>query len=469
MLFNSFGFLLVFFPLVLIALHLSKKRSSEMAMGVIVLASLAFYSWWDWRYTPVLIASLVFNYAYGHWLLRDATRAKLFAGIAINLAPLVFWKYTRWISGEFGEAVGPSELPLGISFFTFLQISYLVEIFRGKLIPGAPLPYLSFVTYFPHLIAGPILKYEEMKRQFCALNGSSGVSASDSARGWILLSVGLFKKVIIADQLCAPYVGPVFDAAESATFYEAWMGALAYTGQLYFDFSGYCEMALGMSLIMGIAIPINFLSPYRSASISEFWRRWHISLGHWFRDYVYIPLGGSRHGFLKTSCVLLVTMLLAGAWHGAGWTFIVWGLMHGAMLVAHRAWTTTGFILPRGVAVTATLIAVMFAWVIFRADSVADALALWHSMAGLNGVVLPSGFEGVAAIFPSWVTIEPSVMSWGTEVPLLVLLLCFCATARNVHELEIRPSFTRAVGVGAMGMVSAFYLATPSTFLYFQF
>jgi len=468
-LFNSFEFLLGFFPLVLLLLHFARKHSSEMAMAVIVVASLGFYSWWDYAYTPVLLWSLAFNFVYSHWLFRSRTKLKLALGILINLAPLVFWKYTRWITGEFGEAVGPTELPLGISFFTFLQISYLVEIFRGKIVPGAPLPYLSFVTYFPHLIAGPILKYEEMKRQFCSLNSSTGISDQDSARGWILLSTGLFKKVIIADQLCAPYVGPVFDSAGTATFYEAWMGAMAYTGQLYFDFSGYCEMALGMSLVMGIAIPINFLSPYRSASITEFWRRWHISLGQWFRDYVYIPLGGSRQSLVKTSGVLLVTMLLAGAWHGAGWTFVAWGLMHGVMLVIHRIWVTTGLALPRWAGVTVTLIAVMFAWVVFRAESLTDAIALWKTMVGLNGVVLPLGFEKLVGFMPSWVQVEASSMSWGVEVFLLGLLLAFCATAQNVHEVATKVSLHKALAVGAMTMASAFYLATPSTFLYFQF
>lgn len=469
MLFNSFEFLLGFLPLVLVAVHYARQSSSEAAMLVLVVASLIFYSWWDIRYTPVLLSSLVFNYCFGNILRGQRRRFMLLVGILTNLVPLVFWKYTRWLTGEFGEALGPSEIPLGISFFTFLQISYLVEIYRNRLAPSGPLPYLTFVTYFPHLIAGPILQYDEMHKQFNALGRTLEIAPEIIARGWFLLTVGLFKKVIVADQLCAPFVGPIFGAAETVTFYEAWTGSLAYTLQLYFDFSGYCEMAMGMSLLMGIAIPVNFLSPYKATNIAEFWRMWHCTLGRWFREYVYIPLGGSRSGVIKTCGALFITMLLAGAWHGAGWTFVVWGLMHGMMLIAHRLWRTAGLMLPKAAGMALTMLSVMFAWVVFRAESVADAIHIWEAMLGLKGIVLPLGFEQFATLMPSGIIFQESMTVWGTEIFLLFLLLLFCMNAKNVHEISLSPAGWRTWTIGLCSVASGFYLASPSTFLYFQF
>jgi alginate O-acetyltransferase complex protein AlgI len=469
MLFNSFEFLLGFLPLALVALHYARRHSSDAAMLVLVVASFIFYSWWDIRYTPILVCSLAFNYWFGTYLRTNRVRLLLVVGILSNLAPLVFWKYARWITGELGEAAGPTEIPLGISFFTFLQISYLVEIYRDRLPPSSPLPYLTFVTYFPHLIAGPILQYEEMRKQFSALGQTPVIAPENVARGWFLLAVGLFKKVIVADQLCAPFVGPVFGSAETVTFYEAWMGSLAYTLQLYFDFSGYCEMAMGMSLLMGISIPVNFLSPYKAANIAEFWRMWHCTLGRWFREYVYIPLGGSRVGVAHTCLALFVTMVLAGAWHGAGWTFIVWGLIHGGMLIAHRIWRTVGLSMPRTTGMTLTMIGVMFGWVVFRADSVSDAMHIWGAMIGVKGFVLPLGFDQFAAVMPSWILVEESTVAWGTEIFLLFLLLLFCMNARNVHEIPLTPAMRRSWVIGGCAVASGFYLASPSTFLYFQF
>lgn len=469
MLFNSFEFLLGFLPLVLAAVHFSRRHSSDAAMLVLVVASLVFYSWWDITYTPVLVCSLLFNYFFGMYLRTKRDRLVLVLGILTNLAPLVFWKYARWITGEFGEALGPREIPLGISFFTFLQISYLIEIYRDRLVPSGPLPYLTFVTYFPHLIAGPILQYEEMRKQFNALGQTPLIAPENIARGWFLLAIGLFKKVIIADQVCAPFVGPVFGSAETVTFYEAWMGSLAYTLQLYFDFSGYCEMAMGMSLLMGISIPVNFLSPYRASNIAEFWRMWHCTLGRWFREYVYIPLGGSHGNVARTCLALSFTMLLAGAWHGAGWTFIVWGLMHGGMLIAHRFWRTAGLRMSRTAGMALTMIGVTFGWVVFRADSVSDAMHIWSAMLGVNGVVLPLGFEQFLPLMPSWISVEESSLAWGTELFLLLLLLLFCMNARNVHEIPLTPVVRRAWVIGGCAVASGFYLASPSTFLYFQF
>lgn len=469
MLFNSFEFLALFLPAVLLAFSAAKQYGPIPAQLVLLIASLVFYTWWDWHFTPLLLASLTFNYVYGLHLAGHRTLRWLWVGVAANLLPLVFFKYLNtWVPLHTGGAAGVV-VPLGISFYTFLQIAYLTSKYRGQLGDARFIEYAVFVTYFPHLIAGPILKLSEFAPQLRSIDMRPLQLDERFARGLQLLVVGLFKKVIIADTWCAPIANAVFDHHGPLTAVEAWTGAIAYTCQLFADFSGYCEMALGMSLMIGITIPTNFDSPYRSRSISEFWRRWHISLGTWFREHVYIPLGGNRHGWLRASVALFTTMVLCGIWHGAGWTFFIWGAMHGSYLVAHRIWTATRHQLYEPVAVVITLICVIAGWVVFRADNMDEALKVLQAMSFFDGVALPTGFSTLASWIPAGVTIAPSTLIWGVEPLLLILLLWFFVSAPNVHEVPTRASIRHLFALVGLATPAMFAMNNGSIFLYANF
>lgn len=470
MLFNTFEFLALFLPAVLIAYSAAKQYGPTTAQLTLLLASLGFYTWWNWRFTPLLLGSLAFNYLFGRLLAKSPRAWLLWIGIAVNLLPLALFKYLPFAPLLLGQqGFSGLVIPLGISFYTFLQIAYLTAIYRGQNDNDGFIPYAVFVTYFPHLIAGPILKLGEFAPQMRAIDRRPLQLDHRFAHGLQLLVVGLFKKVIIADTWCAPIANAVFDHPGKLTSVEAWTGAIAYTCQLFADFSGYCEMALGMSLMLGITIPINFASPYRSRSIAEFWRRWHISLGTWFREHVYIPLGGSRHGMPRAAAALFFTMVLCGVWHGAGWTFFLWGVMHGAYLVIHRLWALTGRQLAQPIALLLTLACVIAGWVVFRAHSVEAALSILKAMAFTDGITLPQGFGTLTAWLPGIVKIAPSTLIWGVEPLLLGLLLWFFAAAPNVHEVRVQPGLRYLAGLVALATPALFAMNNGSIFLYANF
>lgn len=472
MLFNSVIFLLVFLPVSLILYDKAKQHSQRSALLVLLVGSLVFYSWWDWRFTPLLLGSILLNFTFGK-LFRDRRSAGMLTlGIALNLLPLCFFKYAGWLTtlaGSPNTALTSLVLPLGISFFTFLQIGYLTCIYKGTLQDRGFLPYAVFVTYFPHLIAGPILQHNEVTAQLVAIDKRPLQMGESFGRGLLLLVVGLFKKIIIADMACASLANSMFGMAQTADFTQAWTGALAYSAQLYFDFSGYCEMALGMSLLFGIAIPINFLSPYRAPNIADFWRRWHISLSMWFRDHVYVPLGGNRNGPWIAMMALAVTFFLTGLWHGAGLTFVAWGVLHGGYVAVYRVWRSLGRPMPLQLAKFITLVAVIFAWVLFRAGSLSDAMQMWSAMVGVKGITLGPGFAPYAQYLPTWVNISGSAAVIGTEVILYGMLLAWCATAKNVHEFVLMPTFKHASLIFGMALIAMFAINRGSTFLYFSF
>ncbi|MBK6616711.1 MBOAT family O-acyltransferase [Ottowia sp.] len=469
MLFNSVQFLILFFPITFALFSWAKKRSPEASMVVLLIASLVFYSWWDWRFTPMLIASIVINYYFGRHLAVHRTGLQLGIGISLNLIPLLIFKYAGWVAGMVGTPIQTLVLPLGISFFTFLQIGYLTSIYRNTNEHRGFLPYSVFVTYFPHLIAGPILKHNEVTQQLVSIPRGPIEFGEKFARGTLLLVVGLFKKVIIADAFCSGFANSIFAEAATANFVEAWTGALAYSAQLYFDFSGYCEMALGMSLMLGITIPINFASPYRSTDIAQFWRTWHMSLSGFFREHIYIPLGGNRHGFVLSVVALSITFFLTGLWHGAGWTFVLWGCLHAFYLILFRLWTKTGVSLPIPIAKTVTIVAVIFAWVLFRAASLSDCIAMWASMIGLNGITIGAGFMQFREYIPAGIAFADSHLVVGTEVLLYGVLLGWCATAKNVHEFELKPTIRHASMIGVMAITAMLFINRQSSFLYWQF
>ena len=389
MLFSSQPFILLFLPLVL-ALYQLAAGGYRARLWALTLCSFGFYAWWDVRFLPLLVAAVTLNWALGHWYLRSGRpRGLIVAGIVCHLLLLGFFKYANFFADAFTALAGGEHqrwsivLPLAISFFSFQQISYLVDLKRGEAPAYDWLQYTAYIAFFPHLIAGPIVRHNELIGQF-ALDPRRDGALEKAARGLVLFTLGLVKKVFFADEL-APVADPVFDAALAGTlptFADAWLGALAYSLQLYFDFSAYSDMAIGLGALFGLRLPLNFDQPYRSLSIREFWRRWHMTLSRFFRDYLYIPLGGNRGGFLATSAIVMATMTLCGLWHGAGWTFIAWGALHGLAIVGSRAWGYTRVSVPPALGWALTMFFVIVGWVLFRAESFAAAARVLQGMAG---------------------------------------------------------------------------------------
>src|SRR6202140_440147 len=405
MLFSSYTFLFQFLPATALAFAAARRHSPRAGIMVLAGASLFFYGAWRPVYLLLLVASIAVNFTLG-LRMEDPLRRRATGslGVALNLAVLCYFKYTNFIFDSLNMLTGAPLpfvtiiLPLGISFFTFQQIAYLVDVMRGAKVERDIVSYTLFVSFFPHLIAGPLVHHAEMIPQF--KRGRTGRSAVLAARGLAIFAAGLFKKVVIADNL-AQFVSPVFahlDAGGGVTTEWAWLATLSYAMQIYFDFSGYSDMAVGLALLFGIRLPVNFRSPYRAISIVEFWRRWHITLSRFLRDYLYIPLGGNRLGEQRRYLNLMLTMLLGGLWHGAGWNFLIWGGLHGLYLCANHLWQTwrgahtkvsaEGFAKGFSIGLTSvfswaiTFFAVVIAWVFFRARTAAGA---WQMLGGLFG------------------------------------------------------------------------------------
>lgn len=405
MLFNSYEFILIYLPIVFAGFFWIARSSHRLAGLWLVVASLSFYGYWNPKFVLLLLASITFNYAIGyaigHARNTGKTKPLFMAAIAANLGLLGYFKYTNFfistINGISGSGFGMADvvLPLGISFFTFTQIAFLADVYRGIAREYNFIHYLLFVTYFPHLIAGPVLHHKQMMPQFAAPS-TYRISSENVAAGLMFFTIGLAKKVLLADSF-SEYASPVFDATKGGVqpdFIAAWTGALSYTLQLYFDFSGYSDMAIGISLLFGVKLPLNFNSPYKAHNIIEFWRRWHMTLSQFLRDYLYIPLGGNRHGPLRHHLNLMVTMLLGGLWHGANWTFVVWGGLHGLYLVLNHAifwvWGKTGTSgvqstqIARALGTVFTFVLVVIAWVFFRAETFESAILILSGMAAFS-------------------------------------------------------------------------------------
>ncbi len=398
MLFNSYGFIFFFLPITLFLFFFTAKYSRQVALGILFLASMVFYGWCNYHYALLLLFSIIVNFYIGKYII-DAHRKRvaqhiLLGGIIFNLGLLGYFKYTDFFIENMNLAFHMRLhllniiLPIGISFFTFTQIAFLVDSYRGLVQKYPFLNYALFVTYFPHLIAGPIIHHKEVMPQFNK-NRTFQFNYRNFVLGLTLFSIGLFKKSILADNLSS-YVGPIFDAhGVYISWIDAWTAALSYTLELYFDFSGYSDMAIGLSLFVGVKLPVNFYSPYKSVSIIEFWRRWNMTLSRFLRDYLYISLGGNRKGSIRRYVNLLATMVLGGLWHGASWTFVLWGSLHGFYLCINHGWSAlkryVGIYSSGGILVTTlsrlmTFMAVLIAWVFFRAPDVSKACAILHAM-----------------------------------------------------------------------------------------
>jgi D-alanyl-lipoteichoic acid acyltransferase DltB (MBOAT superfamily) len=402
LLFNSPVFILGFLPITLLLFLALRRLGGRWPMWLLLLASLVFYGWWDWRFLPLLLASMGGNHLVAGRMLAAAgpivAKRWLTIGVIANLVVLGWFKYAVFVAGVLGDltgwpaAIGPILLPIGISFFTFKQVAYLVDVQRGLVVERDPARYGLFVSFFPDLLAGPLVHHRELTPQLERLGERPFLP--DLAIGGSIFVIGLAKKLLIADTL-ALTATPLFERAatgDAIGFMAAWAAATAYALQIYFDFSGYSDMAIGLARMFGVVLPINFASPYKAASIIDFWHRWHISLSRFLRDYLYIPLGGNRRGPGRRYLNVFVTMLLGGIWHGAGWTFLLWGALHGAMIVAAQAWSRRpGYRpMPQALGVALTLIAVIAAWVPFRAADLPTAWSLWSSMLGLHGMGAPT-------------------------------------------------------------------------------
>ncbi len=414
MLFNSYVFIFVFLPITFfIYFFLNSKRLIELSKGFLVFSSLFFYSYWEIKYLPLILGSMLFNYLigttlskYDEYVKNDNTedsvikhrnsrifskKAILIFGILLNIGLLGYFKYVDFFIENFNiisdSKIEPLHLllPLAISFFTFQQIAYLVDSFKNETKEYDFLNYALFVTFFPQLIAGPIVHHKEMMPQFSNIRNKIK-NYKNIALGLFIFSIGLFKKVVIADTF-AEWANKGFEYTSVLNLFEAWATSLSYTFQLYFDFSGYTDMAMGIALLFNIKLPINFNSPYKALNIQDFWRRWHITLSRFLRDYIYIPLGGNRISSFRTYKNLLTTFIIGGFWHGAGWTFIFWGFLHGLALVINSIWKNIGFRLPKAVAWFITFNFVNIAWIFFRAKEWEDAINILKAMFGFNSIV----------------------------------------------------------------------------------
>lgn len=478
MLFNSYIFLFCFLPITLCLFLLLGRIAAGLAVGGLTFASLFFYGWWNPHYLILLIGSILFNYFMGRsiFLKKSLALKKIIfiTAITFNLILLGFFKYSSFFLANCNQIFGTHVqlpniiLPLGISFFTFTQIAFLVDVYRGEVKNWNLMRYVLFVTYFPHLIAGPILHHKEMLPQFNSPT-LAVIKFESIAMGMTIFFIGLFKKVVLADGI-QHLVAPVFVADSHPALFESWIGVLAYAFQLYFDFSGYCDMAIGISLLFGIKIPLNFYSPYKATNIIDFWRRWHMTLSRFLREYLYIPLGGNQLGKKRRYFNLFITMLLGGLWHGANWTFVIWGALHGVYLMVNHGWRSLKLngIWSSKMSGLMTFIAVVFAWVFFRADNIMMAMDVIKGMVGMNGIV--SMFETRDLL---WVLILGSIIWF---FPNTQQIMSSFGPTINSFSDEItkskflwRPSPLRACWFGFLGFIAILLMNKHSEFLYFQF
>jgi alginate O-acetyltransferase complex protein AlgI len=523
MLFNSYVFIFIFLPLTLIGFYLIRYKASWFSITWLVICSLFFYAWWNPYYLGLILCSLLFNYAIGKEVdikrrsqKKISRKAFLIIGIVFNLGLLGYFKYTNFFVDNMDRLfhlqfnVSPIVLPLAISFFTFQQIAYLMDVYRGEGQEHKFLHYCLFVTFFPHLIAGPLVHHKEMLPQFTRKR-TYFISPRYFALGITIFIIGLFKKLLIADKV-GHYADAVFKAPAdfySLNFPGAWCGILAYAYQIYFDFSGYSDMAIGLALLFGIRLPLNFYSPYKAVNVIDFWKRWHMSLSRFLFTYLYLPLGGNRKGVFRQCVNLMIVMCLGGLWHGARWGFIIWGALHGIFLIINHLWrllrvswgqninktTKIGVFISRCL----TFALIMIAWVFFRAENVNTAMSILRGMAGqrefvelgyhLNHLQSPTD-KLVAMGVPM---LKDAYFEGGPEIGWVLVLSLIVLFAPNTHQimgryrsafniyrgdqeqgrtaswLQWRPTVFWAIAASLMALLAILHLSSVKAFIYFQF
>jgi D-alanyl-lipoteichoic acid acyltransferase DltB (MBOAT superfamily) len=526
MLFNSYPFIFVFLPVTLFVFFAIGRFSQRFASSWLVVASIFFYGWWNPVYIPLLISSILFNYLIGLGIVRakknkaknSFCRTLLITGLIIDLSLLGYFKYANFFLENVNVLVGTNWnmsniiLPLGISFFTFTQIAFLVDAYRGEIQDYNLTHYALFITYFPHLIAGPILHHKEIIPQFSDPSIYKP-NLSHIAVGITVFFIGLFKKTVLADGI-APYAVTLFGfvaKGQELTFFEAWLGGICYIFQLYFDFSGYSDMAIGGSLLFGIKLPLNFHSPYKAVNIFEFWRRWHMTLSRFLRDYVYTPLSQGRQKSWRLMLNLSITMLIGGLWHGAGWNYLIWGGLHGIYLTINHIWRNIRRSLGhdirqstwigRFLGCALTVAAFIFSIAFFRTQDLNGAILMTRGMLGLNGVALPVEWLNLlgplqplfSALGISFNSLNSRVSDTGFNMNAIKLalyhafLIWFMPNTQQIMgkyfpalnsyrgdkhtttKIIWEPTLVWSVSVAAMALIGLVYITKASEFLYYQF
>ncbi|MCP3876167.1 MAG: MBOAT family protein [Desulfobacteraceae bacterium] len=501
MLFNSPVYLFLFLPItIVIFFFLNKYGLTTFGKIFLVAASLFFYSYWNRIYLFLIIGSVLVNYCVSqgmaghyHGILSFkglSNKILLYLGVVFNLGLLGFFKYADFFILNINHLTGQNikllqiALPLAISFFTFQQIAYLVDGYYHNSFKTTFLDYCLFVTFFPQLIAGPIVHHKEMLPQF-AMKQNKILNWKNMNIGLFLFSIGLFKKTVIADGFSI-WANAGYAVPANLTVFEAWCTSLSYTFQLYFDFSGYTDMALGSAYMLNIKLPLNFNSPYKAVNIQDFWRRWHMTLSRWLKNYLYVPLGGNRAGNYRTYQNLFLTFLLGGLWHGAAWTFVAWGALHGLGSMVHRLWSKRGLKMPLLFGWITTFLFVHFAWVFFRADTFSDALSVITSMLGFNGIKMSSGLNGAYYAISQQSWLKQFWNHWNFILPIdaLIYMVFFGLVAflmpnsqeflnkdRVAKKVSYKLNYGFSVLTGLLISISLSFIlmSSESEFLYFNF
>jgi len=485
MLFNSYGFLLVFLPLTLcIYFLLNKYTGFKNGKVFLLMASFVFYGYWNPVYVFLLLFTILFNFIIGRQLSLNKTsfsrKSLLIFGITVDGLLLCYFKYFNFFIDNTntllhtGFQVQDIILPLGISFITFQKIAFLVDCYKANTSETNLVNYSLFVAFFPQLIAGPIVHHKEILPQFKE-QGNRYINYENILRGGLLVMLGIIKKVIVADTF-AVWADKGFDVATTLNFAEAWITSLSYTFQLYYDFSGYCDMAVGLGLMFNIKLPFNFNSPYKAKSIADFWRRWHITLSRFLRDYIYIPLGGNKKGFSREMYNLLVVFVIGGLWHGAAWTFVFWGALHGMAIVTERIFRKTKIKLPGIVSWLLTFGFVNAAWVFFRATSWGDAVKVLKGMIGLNGIVVPERLSFLSGIknisLGEWNSVLLEKPYYSNRIILyMVVFFVLAVFFKNSQQLLLNNKLKMAniAWIYTVFLFALLLLGDNPQFLYFNF
>ncbi len=466
MLFTAPSFLFGFLPIIVVgSVLIGLFKNEKLSIFYLIIGSLIFYGWWNFKLLPLLLFSVLLNFFIGQFLIKNRSKSLLVFGVLSNLALIAVFKYLDFSIETFnflfstGLSTLNIALPLAISFFTFQQIAYLSDVYSGKVSDQSFLKYTLFVTFFPQLIAGPIVHHSEIIPQFKKPQLFE-LNLHNIGIGMEIFTIGLFKKLFIADGI-ARYSDQIFGAAASGTslsFFDAWGGTLAYTIQIYFDFSGYSDMAIGLAWIFGIKLPLNFASPYKASSIVDFWQRWHITLSRFLRDYLYIPLGGNRNGTGQRYTNILITMVLGGLWHGAAWTFVAWGLLHAIFIIINQSWrcllidqrwlSIQSFWLYKSFSWLLTFWCITTGWIFFRADTFESGMLIFKGTLGLTGVSLPDSIK--SGPLENFMNNGSELLVHGDAFLWIFLFICILVFAPNTQQI-MKP-WNQRFNVGNLGI-----------------